>query len=120
MSNTTIKLLYRHFCKSIPKQLYSINSTANGIKDNLYKRVILEEIEKFNMNANTQENKERLTKKYNNMIINFIEMRKNIKKEQFLLNYYGINQHQDQMEKIQQVARYCGLSITDTKRQLRI
>ena len=112
MSNNALKLLYRHFYKNNP-----ILRTSNV---NLYKDFIKDEVVKFQLKDYTPEVKERKLKQYSNLILNYIEMKQNITKEQFLLNYYGVNEYVDQMKKIQQVARYCGLNITDTKKQLNI
>lgn len=96
-SSKTILLFYRYFLK---------NDQAN--------KTLIRPI--LQSNTISGSNSNHLSSKYVNFMGTYITMRKRLRREKELLNSYNINlQRVDQMKKIEDVAKYVGLRLTNNK-----
>ena len=98
MSRENIMKLYRFMCKNV----------ANPIENPVFKNIMKTEIKNFKEGEN-------ITKilKENLIIDNFLMMNSHVYNERQLLESYGIGTVKDEMQKIQNVAKHCGLKVID-------
>lgn len=99
MSRDLIMKLYRYLCKNVAKPSENM----------MYRNFLKSEIESFSIVVS--ENKAQNIEERNKIIEDYLKMNKHVKNEKEILESYGIGSTKNERQKIENVAKYVGLSV---------